>query len=369
MYAEMRRFMDNEKEEFFGLLLGLELERLEGTPEYIPKVQSAIKQADDANDTYYRLYFRFTYASEVMFHGDSAKSIPIVSEFSSIFEEHPEMAEDEANCEMYLFIMLYAIEAAENLPQIPLSQWEDLMEKYLELTKRFNMGLRDYYMQKCSFYIDIDSKKSYDYYQKYLETPGEPVTFCEACDLSYGVMVNLKTGNYEKSKEYEKKLKNCGGCESAARRTAFTYLNYAINNEDYKTAKRYADDLIRTDINEKSTLKYAGEVIRLFAHTDMDNALKLLQENLPHLNNLWDKKDAFYFCRGAYTAIKILSETKDEVKLNIPKELPFYHEDGTYNTSNLADTFYKLAKDIATLFDNRNHADNYMKELTSSELH
>lgn len=367
--------MDNEKQEFFGMLLNFELGDLEGTPEYIPKVQSAIKQADEADDTFYRLYFRFLYAANLMLHDDSAKSIPISSEFSSIFEEHPEMAEDETNCEMYLFVMLYAIEAAEYLPQIPLSQREGLLEKYLELTKRFNKGLRDYYMQNCTFYADIDSQKAYDFYQKYLKTSGEPVTFCEACDLSYGVIVNLKTGNYKEAKKYEKKLKKLNQsdidahCESADRRTAFVYLNHALSNKDYKTAALYADNLIKTDINEKSTLKYAGEVIRFFAYTNMDDALKLLQKNIHFLHNLWDKREAFYFYRGAYTAMKILSETKDEIKLEIPKELPFYQEDGTYNTSSLADTFYQFAKDIATQFDNRNNADSYMKELTGTPLH
>ena len=88
---------------------------------------------------------------------DPPKAMPSAVEFSSIFEENPDVLGPDGR-EMYLMIMQMAIDPVLYLPQIPLSQWEGMMEQFHSLVKRFNLGHRIYWWQMCRFMQYIDKK-------------------------------------------------------------------------------------------------------------------------------------------------------------------------------------------------------------------
>ena len=84
----------------------------------MPVILEAIRQADEEEEHYYRLFFRYLYAYEATFHDDPPKAMPVAIEFSTIFEQYPDVLGPDGG-EMYVMIMQMAIDPIVSLPQIP----------------------------------------------------------------------------------------------------------------------------------------------------------------------------------------------------------------------------------------------------------
>lgn len=78
---------------------------------------------------------------------------------------------------------------------------------------------------------------------------------------------------------------------------------------------------------------------------------------------MWDQKAKYYFYMGSYVLFRELSKKKADASLELPAKSGVWREDGIYNTSVLADWFYKQASNIAESFDKRNGNDYYTKHL------
>lgn len=75
-----------EREAFDGEKLSRLMEKLPKGKPRIDAYEEAIRLADQAQDAYWRLGFRFSYAREVYFQDDPPKCIGAAAEFGPIFE-------------------------------------------------------------------------------------------------------------------------------------------------------------------------------------------------------------------------------------------------------------------------------------------
>ena len=78
-----------QQEVFDGEKLSRIIEKLPKGKPRIDAYEEAIRLADQTKDTYWRLGFRFHYASEVYFQDDPPKCIGAAAEFGPIFEAAP----------------------------------------------------------------------------------------------------------------------------------------------------------------------------------------------------------------------------------------------------------------------------------------
>jgi hypothetical protein len=351
---------------FNGERMNSQIERMPNGAPQMAALQQAIQQADAAQDHFWRLTFRYEYACEATFHDDPPKAMPYASEFSSIYEEHPDALPSESGAEAYLMITQIAIDPIANLPQIPFSQWEALMERYMELIKRYNVGLRTYWSQYCQFYQYVDKEKAYAGFQKFWKTGRDGLSDCRACERSLAVKMCLMMDDRAAAESYSKIMEQgrLRFCSSTPQRYWLYYLEYALDKGDLKEAEKRANALYRKTRNEKTDLSYYGAILRCFAFTDLERGAALLDKQFPLTVRMWDQKLVYDFYKGAWCFCYRLAKERDTISLDFSEgDFPIWNANGVYRCSELADWFYGQAKGIAERFDLRNGSNYFTQNL------
>lgn len=327
----------------------------------------AIRQADEAQEHFWRLFFRYDYACEATFRDDPPKCMPVAAEFQAIYEEHPD-ALGHNGAEMYLMIMQMGIDPIAHLPQIPMSQWEKLMEQYLGLTKRFNLAHRTYWWQMCQFMIYVDQKRAYECFQKFWKTGRDAISDCRACERSNAVRLSLLAGDREGAEEYAAPLKagRISFCSDTPQKMWMAYLEDYYRHGDYKAAAPIAESLYRKGNKDRSNLDYVGAILQCWAYTDNDRAVTLAESRLGWRIGMWDQRLSYLYDKGAWLTFRELAKGMETVHLELPKEFPLWREDGSYSTQALADYFYSQAAEIAARFDGRNSSRWYADDLKAA---
>lgn len=352
---------------FDGERLDHAVRRLPGGALRMEALANAIRRADEAGDHWWRMMFRYEYASEATFRDDSSKAMPAAEQFRAIFEEHPGVLGPDGR-EMYLMIMQMGIEPILGLPEISLEQWKEKMEQFLGLVKRFNLGHRTYWWQMCQFMVYVDFDKAYQYFQKFWKTGRDALSDCRACERSNAVRLSLLAGDYKAAEEFAAPLKagRVSFCADTPQKMWMAYLEDDYRRGDYKAAAPIAESLYRKGNQDRSNLDYVGAVLQCWAYTDNDRAVALAAKRLEWSLGMWNQHLVYLFDKGAWLAFRELAKRAETVPLELPREFPLWREDGSYPAQALADHFYAQSADIAARFDRRNGSDWYAKDLKTA---
>lgn len=138
------------KTKFCGESLEAAIKRLPRGKPQMDAYLNAIRQADEAGDPYWRLMFRCDYCYEATFRDDPPKAIPVAAEFCALFDECAEAFRERSQdgaAEMHLMILQMGIDPVVFLPQIPMKQWESMMDEFYRWVKYYHIGLRTYWWQ------------------------------------------------------------------------------------------------------------------------------------------------------------------------------------------------------------------------------
>ena len=333
-------------------------------PGRLDAIEKAIRQADEANDYYYRMLFRYDYACEATFHDDPPKAMLPAVEFARIFEAHPDVLGPDGR-EMYLMIMQMRLDPVVSLPQISTAQWEEMMEEFRLLVKRFNLGHRVYWWQMCRFMIYLDKQKAFEYFQKFWKTGRDGLSDCRACERCYAVRMYLAMGDEENAAIHAKPIKqrHIPFCGDTPHLMLLAYLEYYMDKGDLKAAIPYARELKRIGHRDRGDLSYVGAVLRCFAYSDLEPGVELMKEAVPWIEGMWNQKMVYDFYKGAWTVLHRLSEQEECIALSLPGELSCYRNDGVYSTKELEEWVYEQAEETARRFDARNGTDSFRIDL------
>lgn len=352
---------------FDGPAMNAAIQRLPGGAPRMAALVDAIRHADAAEDHRWRMFFRYDYACEATFRDDPPKAMPVAAEFQAIFEEHPDVLGPDGR-EMYLMIMQMGIDPISHLPQIPMEQWEKLMDQFLGLVKRFNLGLRTYWWQMCQFLIYVDQERAYQCFQKFWKTGRDALSDCRACERSNAVRLSLLEGDLEGAEEYAKPIKagRISFCSDTPQKMWMAYLEDYYRRGDYKAAAPIAESLYRKGNKDRSNLDYVGAVLQCWAYTDNDRAVSLAESRLVWSLGMWDQALLYLYDKGAWLTFRELGKRMEKVRLELPGEFPLWREDGEYDTGELAEWFHRQAAEIAGRFDARNGSKWYRKDLEAA---
>lgn len=359
------------KTKFCGEELEASIKRLpQGKPQ-MDAYWNAIRQADEAGDSYWRLMFRCDYCYEATFRDDPPKAIPVAAEFCALFEENSEAfierSQDGAS-EMHLMIMQMGIDPIVFLPQIPVEQWEKMMGEFHRWVKYYHIGLRTYWWQMARFWQYIDREQAYQYFQKFWKTGRDGLSDCRACERSYAVRMELLMGNRAAADAYAKPMDQgrIWFCKDTPQLYWLAYLEYALDHEDRKEAEKRANALYRKGNRDKSDLSYIGAVLRCWAYAEPERALEVFAKRLEWSIGLWDQKKVYDFDKGACVLFQRLSKHQQTVHLELPQAFPLWREDGTYAAKELAGWFQTQAETIGHRFDQRNNSHYFEDDLAAS---
>ncbi len=331
----------------------------------------AIRQADAAKDSYWRLMFRCSYCYEATFRDDPPKAIPVAAEFCSLFDECSEAFRErsmEGAAQMHLMIMQMGIDPIVFLPQIPMSQWEAMMDEFYRWVKHYNMGLRTYWWQMTRYWQYVDREKAYEYFQRFWKTGRDGLSDCRACERSYAVQIQLLMGNREEADIYAKPMEQgrIRFCNDTPQLYWLAYLEYALDHGDMREAGKRANALCRKGNRDKSDLSYIGAILRCWADTDLERALPLFEKRLEWSIGMWDQKKVYDFDKGACVLFWRLSEHQQTISLDLPQAFPLWREDGNYQTEELADWFQSQSQGIGQRFDRRNGSHYFEQDLAAA---
>lgn len=354
------------KTKFDGHVLSMIIDMLPDGKDKMEALKDYIKQADEAGDDYYRLYWRYEYAYQATFRDDPSKAIPVAAEYDAIVEKNPEALNalpEDARAEGYLMIVQMGIDPVAYMPQIPMEQWEKMMDQFYILVKRYNTGLRTYWWQMARFWRFVDKEKSFNYFQKFWKTGRDGLSDCRACERSYAVLMSLMIGDRKAADTYAKPIKagRLPFCEDAPKLYLHAYLENALDRGDLKEASHFANKLNWKIEKTIQDLSYFGSVIRCFAYTNTKKALERFTSGIKNIHGLWDQKKVYDFYKGAWVLFYELAKENKTVTLILPETFPLYKKDGIYNCDSLAEWFYSQAQDIGKRFDSRNGS-SYFKE-------
>ncbi len=357
---------------FDGEAMSIILDMLENGQEKAEAIKEYIKEADEAKETYYQLIWRYDYAYQQYFYGDPVSAMPIAAEFAKIYEENPHALDsvpDNGGAEAYLMVTQMGLDNVVALPQVPIEQWEEMMEKFHALVKRFNTGHRVYWWQLARFWQYTDKEKAYKYFERFWKTGRDGLSDCRACERCYAVHMSLLIGNRKAADEYAKPLKagRTNFCEDAPKLYRYYYLEDALDRGDLKEASIYANQLSVKIEHRIHDLSFLGAVVRCFAYTNIDKAVEKFLSGIGMALGLWDQIKVYDYYKGSYVCFHELAKIKDTIRLNMPDKFPLYTKDQVYNCSMLSEWFYEQADVIGSKFDKRNGS-SYFKENLEAAL-
>lgn len=355
--------------EAISILLGM----IPNGTEKITALKGYLKEADEAGEAYYRLSWRYEYAYQEYFYGDPVKAMPIASEFTEIYEANPHALDhvpENGGAESYLMITQMGLDNVVALPQIPMEEWETMMDRFHALVKRFNLGHRVYWWQLARFWKYIDQEKAYGYFQKFWKTGRDGLSDCRACERCYAVWMSLMIGDRAAADEYAKPLKagRVNFCNDAPKLYRYYYLEDALDRGNLKEAARYANQLSVKIEHRVHDLSFFGAVIRCFAYTDPDKAVQKFVSGMRLSLGLWDQMKVYDYYKGAFVCFHELAKSKDDIALKLPEEFPLYVQEGVYCCKELEGWFYGQAVKIGKRFDERNGSRYFEENLARALL-
>ena len=205
---------------FDGDQLALAIKRLPRGKARIEAYQEAVRLADAAQDAYWQMGFRFEYAAELYFQDDPPKCIPVAAEFGPIFEGAPaEIRTNDAMVQAYLMVTQMGVDVMKDLPQIPMTQYDTVLEQYNQLTKRYGIGRRTYFWQMHERWEYVDPERALEYIELAMQTPpDEDYGNCKACEYSWAAKQYIRLGRLDEAQRYVQPLETyrISPCESSS---------------------------------------------------------------------------------------------------------------------------------------------------------
>ena len=359
-----------QQEVFDGEKLSRIIEKLPKGKPRIDAYEEAIRLADQAQDAYWRLGFRFHYASEVYFQDDPPKCIGVAAEFGPIFEAAPpKIQKDPVMIDAYLMITQLGVDVMQNLPQIPMAQYEALLEQYDQLTKRYGIGRRTYYWQMMGRWEYADPERALEYIELAMQMPPDDhFGNCNACEHSWAAEQYIRLGRLEEAQRYIHPLETYrfSPCENSFQNIWAASLEYALDRGDLETAVPLAQKLYKKGNRNRTDLRFLGPVLRCWGMTNVDRGLSLFARRLEWSIGMWDQKKIYDFDKGACVLFRRLTGVRQTVKLELPQAFPLWREDGRYPVQELADWFLTQAESIGRRFDRRNRSHYFEDDLAAA---
>lgn len=327
-------------------------------------IAQAVKEADDENQHYWRLYFRYQYIIESTMHGDNFKGLLCFPEYLKIFDEHPEYEEDVYHDVMWAFKWL--IGYLDDYYQISLEEVRHYFEEFRKRSEKYGFSLRTYYMKQASFWLDIDREKTDVAYANFEHYPRSKNSDCEACELNFSMKVHLMRNDEKKALEIIQPVlrheKKCGEIPHVT----YAYLaEYYFQHGNPSEALYYANLCNNLIQGKPEFLRETGKLLEIYSVLDGNQGWKLLKYSLTHFMQCRNPKMKMLFARGAWRLMQSISAEQEFVHSPLLGVLPVAPSGDGWAVRELCDFFYETAHDISEKLDRRNEIDFYVPALNA----
>lgn len=325
-------------------------------------IRYAIEQADLAKDYSYMLYFRYVYADSCGEYGDGLLRhiYYVFPEMLKLFEEHPDIQMPDCCYETAKYavwrIFNQVIDCGDYFYQIPLSDMKQYLAKFKSFSLQHGYDLDTYYVSAARFYRDIDLQKSQKYFEAYKKF-NKDRHIKNAETIAFECEMELCFGNLEKAQEIIKPLME--GKYHNDLRLCFEYGRFFYYYMNVKSDMENAGKFYRLMEKLRKKLRMApiffSSTVLYLLFTDFDAAWNFYKKEAYHEAKSTISLEHIDFATATVIMMKyLLKYGKKEVHLRFPKNVPYYREDGCYETEELAAYFDRQARELCHRFDERN---------------
>lgn len=329
-----------------------------GTPR-MEILMDAIREADAASAHDWRIFFRYEYIRESVFHEDNFKSVIMFPTLLQVFDEHPELQEDHYHDVMLAF--KWVLEDMMEYHQISREEIERYYDEYGKRCKQFGYSMRVYYMKKSKFYLPIDSDKAKEYYQKFHTCKRDGNSDCEACEINYDMTFALEFGEEEEALRIAapvlNKEKRCGEVPHC---TYGVLTKYYLYHGNLTEAAYYGRLCERYTQNKPEFLAESGYLLELYSAIDASAGWKIFKQNVLNFTECRNPLMKMTFARGAYRLLKCIAKRTEYSESVFLKPLSVKPTEEGWRIADLIDYFYGIAVEHCMLLDKRNGTSYYM---------
>ncbi|MBQ2264899.1 MAG: hypothetical protein II341_05770, partial [Oscillospiraceae bacterium] len=277
-----------------------------GTPR-MEIMKNAIAEADASAAHYWRIYFRFEYVKESIFHDDNFKAILMFPELLQVFDEHPEQEDDTYDDVMLAY--KWILENMTDYYQISREEIEKYYEDYKERCQKYGFSLRVYYMKKSLFYLPFDVNASKTSYQAFHDCKRDANSDCEACEIHHDMSMALDFGNEAEALRVAAPIldgsKYCGEVPHVSYGALTRFYLY---KGDLEEAAYYGKLCARYTDNEPEFLAESGYLLELYSAVEPRTGWKIFKNNVEHFVQCRNPMMRMCFARGAYRLLQCIEK-------------------------------------------------------------
>ncbi len=325
-------------------------------------MQNAIREADDQAADYWRIYFRYEYVKESIFHDDNFKAIIMFPELLAVFDEHPELEDDTYEDVMQAFKWVL-----ENMPdyyQVSLAEIERYYAEYEARCKKYGYSLRVFHMKRSKLFLPIDRDAARREYEAFHGCKRDVNSDCEACEIHHDMRMALEFGEEEEALRIAAPvLDGRKRCAEVPHVTYGALLRFYLYRGDLSEAAYYGRLCARYTDNEPEFLEETGNLLELYSTSDIRTGWKTLKCNISSFVKCRNPIMRLTFARGAYRLLQHISEETEYADSVLLQPLPVKRTKEGYSVKELLEYFYGIAQQQSELLDKRNGTSYYMDQL------
>ena len=344
-----------------------EIHELEHGKARLDAMNAAITEADNENAHEWRIYFRYEYVEESIFHDDNYKAIIRFPELLAIFDEHPELEDDYYNDILQAY--KWVLENMSDYYQISREEIERYYADYEKRCKKYGYSLRVSHLKKASFYKPIDRALATAEFEAYKRTPRDATSDCKACETNQEMKFQLYLGNEEEALRIAQPLFSGElRCGEVPHVTYGGLTNHYLYKGDLREAAYYGARCERLIGNEPVFLNYMAILLELYSCINPGHGWRLFKQSIENFINCRNPINRLYYATGAYRLMAVIVELSENpedryTQSALVKLLPVPSEEKGVSLEKLRDYFYDIAKEQAGLLDKRNGTSYYTDRL------
>ncbi|MBR3630728.1 MAG: hypothetical protein IKN55_09735 [Oscillospiraceae bacterium] len=333
-------------------------------------LNAAITEADAESAHNWRIYFRYEYIEESIFHDDSYKAVIRFPEMLAVFDEHPELEDDYYDDILQAY--KWVLENMQDYYQISREEIEKYYGDYERRCRKYGYSLRVAHLKKSSFYKHVDRALAIQEFEAYQRTPRDATSDCKACETSQEMKFQLYLGNEEEALHIAQPLFNGElRCGEVPHVTYGGLTSYYLYKGNLKEAAYYGARCERMIGNEPEFLNYLAILMELYSCINPAHGWRLFKQSIENFLNCHNPVNRMYYAGGAYRLLSVivdLAEGPDDrySRSQLLRLLPVPEEEKGISLEKVRDYFYGIALEQAGLLDKRNGTSYFTDRLQKS---
>lgn len=277
-------------------------------------------------------------------------SFPVFTWLLDIVDSNPDLFEENDVLAKYRWMLI----AAQKNTGFSLDQIHNIRDDYKRRMLSNGHGLYTFYNEMFRWHMSIGELAKAQEFQ-ILRDNEQPdnISYCQACSTNQDVEFELLSGNWDKAIALaEEVLSNRQTCFYEPFSVLAKIVYYLYLAKDSRAEEYYlrAEEVLSTiDTSESYLMQLMSYLLFYTSYNHRERAWELFEQ----LSG-WDVKaqdyTSFYF---AMNVLPLLKE-KSKKQLNLSSHIPYFENDGVYDTESLYNYYLSQATSLSKQFDERN---------------